>query len=114
MSLLEVLVALAVLAIAMAALVRTVSLQAVHLGEAALRTEAQWVAANVLAQTRLAASNGTASALQGQMPMGHRQWRWQLETHATPLPGVQRLRVTVQHPDGSRVVLALDGFTSPP
>lgn len=113
-TLLEVLVALALLALAMAALVHTVSAQATQLRETRLRTEAQWVASNVLAQARLAPVPPPAGPREGRMAMGQREWIWRWVATPSPTPGVSHLRISVHAPDDGRQVLALDGFVAPP
>lgn len=113
-TLLEVLVALAVVALLMAALVHAVSGQAENLHEARLRTEAQWVASNVLAQARLAQAAPAQGVREGRMAMGHREWTWRWVATPTATPGVLHLRVAVHAPDDGRQVLALDGFVAPP
>lgn len=112
-SLLEVLVALAVLALAMAALIRTAGLQGAGLVDARQRTCAQWVAANVIADARLAGAVPAEGTRDGEMEMGRVRWRWRLTVAPTPVPGVRRLAVEVDHPQGRRV-LTLDGFSEAP
>lgn len=113
-TLLEVLVALALLALAMAALVHTVSAQASQLREARLRTEAQWVASNVLTQARLAPALPADGLREGRMPMGNREWTWRWVATPAGTPGVSHLRISVHAPEDDRLVLALDGFVAPP
>lgn len=113
-TLLEVLVALALLALVMAALVQAVAAQAGQLREARLRTEAQWVASNVLAQARLAPAALPAGPREGRMEMGQRQWTWRREIVPTGTPGVTHLRIAVFAPDDGRQMLALDGFVAAP
>lgn len=110
-SLLEVLVALAVLALVMAALVRTAGGQARGLTAARDHGQAQWVAANVLAQWRLA--DATQAAREGQMTMGHRDWAWRVEV--VPLAGgTRRLDVYVSAPGATQPELMLSGFMAAP
>jgi general secretion pathway protein I len=91
-SLLEVLVALVVVAVAVAALARAGS-QAIdsqfHLEE---RTLAVWVADNLLAELRLEARVDSGSR-QGVTTMGQRDWHWDMLIQ--PAPGGQMLRVDV-------------------
>lgn len=107
-SLLEVLVALAVLALAMSALVRTAALHGQALQDARERTYARWVASNVIAEARLSGAlpEGTST---GDADMGRMHWHWRMTVVPTPLPGVLRLDVGVATAQG-RTVLALSGF----
>jgi general secretion pathway protein I len=108
-SLLEVLVALAVLALAMSALIRTTALQGDGLADARARTYAQWVAANVIAQARLSGAASTDGVSNGEMAMGRTHWRWRMAVVPTPIAGIRRLDVSVATARG-RHVLALTGF----
>jgi general secretion pathway protein I len=108
-SLLEVLVALAVLALAMSALIRTTALQGDGLVDARARTYAQWVAANVIAQARLSGAASTEGVSSGEMTMGKAHWRWRMAEVQTPVDGIRRLDVSVATAQG-RHVLALTGF----
>lgn len=91
-TLLEVLVALVVVAVAVAALARAGS-QAIdsqfHLEE---RTQAVWVADNLLSELRLESRVETGSR-QGVSAMGQRDWHWDMLIQ--PAPGGQMLRVDV-------------------
>ncbi len=91
-TLLEVLVALVIVAVALAALARAGS-QALN-AQAALeeRTLALWVADNVVAEIRLEGVSAPGRR-QGQRRMGERDWVWQALIQ--PAPGEQLLRVDV-------------------
>lgn len=109
-SLLEVLGALAVLALAMGALVRTAGLRVAALEDARERTCARWVAANAIAESRLAGGGPAAGETrEGESRMGRERWRWRMSTAATPLQGVARIDVAVSSARG-RIVLTLSGF----
>ncbi len=109
-TLLEVLVALAVVAVALAALARAGS-QALE-GQLALeeRTLALWVADNVLAEMRL--EDGLDSGRrQGQTHLGDRDWYW--DALVQPAPGDELLRVDVAvHAERSRSgpIISQTGF----
>ena len=108
-SLLEVLVALAVLALAMSALIRTAALQGEGLNDARQRSYAQWVAANVITQARLSGALPVEGTSAGEMRMGEVQWRWRMVVLPTPVAGIRRLEVSVATAQG-RNVLVLSGF----
>ncbi|QOC23137.1 type II secretion system minor pseudopilin GspI [Wenzhouxiangella sp. AB-CW3] len=112
-TLLEVLVALAVVAVAIAALARAGS-QAIdsqfHLEE---RTMAVWVADNVLAELRLESRVETGSR-QGVSDMGEREWYWDVLVQEAP--GGQLLRADVAvytHSDRRDPILTHTGFLAP-
>jgi general secretion pathway protein I len=108
-TLLEVLVALVVLALAMSALVRTTALQADGLHDARQRTYAQWVAANAITDARLGGALPAQGVREGEMAMGRVRWRWRMVVSPTAVAGIRRLDVGVRAADG-RQVLVLSGF----
>ncbi len=94
-SLVEVLVALAVVSIALVALLAAaarLSRDAEHLRELTL---ADWVAANVLVETRLREPFPDVGNSTGRMRMGTREFRWQRVVQNTPEPALRRIDVHV-------------------
>lgn len=94
-SLVEVLVALAVVAIALVALLAAagrMARDADHLRELTL---ADWVAANVLVETRLREPFPNLGRSEGRMRMGTREFRWQRVVQNTPEPALRRIDVHV-------------------
>ncbi len=100
-TLLEVLVALLILAIALVALVRTAALEARALAHVRDATLAQWVAANVLAELRLSEAQPAPGRRRGEAEMGGRRWRWVMDVDATEEPTIQRLDVAVYADDAA-------------
>ena len=82
-SLLEVLIALVVVSLALLALTRTAGGQVASFDALRERTLASWVAANVLAETRIATPFPAPGTRDGRVRLGNRDWRWQLEVRAT-------------------------------
>lgn len=96
-TLLEVLVALAVLAIAMGALLRVASNSSATFTQLRDRTLAGWVAENALARFRLAQrwpSDG--SRFNGRSQMAGRTWHWTITVASTPDPDLRRLTIAVR------------------
>lgn len=94
-SLLEVLIALAVLALALFALSRSA---AVALESAAHRQEsllAGFVAANVLAEVRLTDAVPSPGRREGQQRQGGRDFYWRAVITPSDLPGIMRIDVAV-------------------
>jgi general secretion pathway protein I len=111
-SLLEVLIALAVLAIALGAVVRSAGQQVQLLDQARSHAYAQWVAANVLAEARLARQLPASGVQEGEAMMGGQRWHWRLQIAPTPVGGISRLDVSVAPAhDEAAVVLTLSGFS---
>jgi general secretion pathway protein I len=115
-SLLEVMIALAVLAIALAATVRAVGEQArvqVLVRDAAV---ARWVAANVIAETRLSERFPALGERAGQTHMAGRVWHWRRVVSDTPDGDLRRIDVSVYAAaptfDGEPALVRLSGFAS--
>jgi general secretion pathway protein I len=110
-TLLEVLVALAVVALALVALVRASGLSADALARERDVTLATWVASNVVTDLRLAERNPGVGRREGSMRMGPREWFWRLEVQGTDDPAIRRLEVAVfEDAARSRPVASLTGF----
>ena len=107
-TLVEVMVALAVVAVAVPALLLTLSQQLDGTRYLQDRIQAQWIAANRLAELRLvAAAKGTLQTglITGSEEMAGRIWYWWSESEGTQVPGFFRYEVTVSDSE--------DGFTTP-
>lgn len=114
-TLVEVMVALVVVAIVLPALLLTLSQQLDGLRYLDDRAHAQWVAANRLAELRLVLDakgtlqRGTTS---GTESMAGRDWYWWSEGTETPVPGFYRYEIAVSdRQDGQdSPVHTLDGY----
>ena len=114
-SLLEVLVALAIVAIALTAVVRAAGLGADALVGERERTLASWVAANVLAETLLAEPFPPPGERSGRDRMGPGEYSWRLVIQSTEDPEIRRLDVRVFAPDDpARVLATMSGFAGQP
>ena len=116
-TLLEVLVALAILAIALSASVRAVGQQA--RAHEILRdgSYARWVAANLIAETRLSEAFPAPGTREGQSRMAGRIWRWRLIVSATEDGDIRRLDAEVFPGDATLddkapPLVTLSGFAS--
>lgn len=105
-TLVEVLVALAVLAIALAAVMRTMG-QAIDT-TAALRERsvALWVAQNRLAQHRMRQDWPAVDTIDGDAEMGGEKWFWREQVSTTPEPKIRRIEITVRRVSDSKETLA--------
>jgi general secretion pathway protein I len=110
-TLLEVLVGLVVLALALLALARSASSQVNSFGALRERTLAGWLAADVLAQTRLLSPFPPVGKSDGRRQFGGRDWHYDVVVQATPVASVRRLDVHVFVPgDAAAPVAELTGF----
>jgi general secretion pathway protein I len=113
-TLVEILVALLVLAIALTAAAR--GLGAAIDTTAALRdrTLARWVAEDRLAEIEWRKGWPDLDVKEGDADMGGRAFKWRQETGATPVAGMRRIELSVFLP-GAEVPLArLTGFVEKP
>lgn len=104
-TLLETLVALAILAIALAALLRTAGAQTRHAEELRSRLLADWVAQNRLA-LHAARGDWIATGMQnGEETQAGIRMLWREEISATPNPAFRRIEVGVFAPDDAQHAL---------
>lgn len=112
-TLIEVLVALLVLALALLALTRTAATQVQNFGDLRERTLAGWLAEDVLAETRLASHFPATGRSDGTRRFAGREWRWELEVQGTDVISIRRLDVRVFIASDRNVALAqINGFAS--
>ena len=114
-TLVEVMVALAVVAVALPALLLTLSQQLDGVRYLDDRAQAQWVAANRLAELRLIlTAKGTlqSGTLSGTEELAGREWYWWSEGVEPQLPGFFRYEITVADNEAGRdtSLHTLDGY----
>jgi general secretion pathway protein I len=112
-TLLEVLVALLLMSLALAGLMRLSALEARAAAQLRDTTLAQWVASNAIAETRLRESFPAIGTREGESAMAGRQWRWRMRVSGTEEPTIRRLDVSVFAPEareGEALVANLTGF----
>lgn len=110
-TLLEVLVALAVLGLSLGALVQAGSEQAATVDHLRQRTFAEWVAANRLAELRMETEWPEPGVRRGSAPMGRSEWHWTMEVSETADPEMRRIDVSVMaEPGDATPVVTLSGF----
>ena len=109
-TLLEVLVALAILAITMAAVSRTAGSSIHHVEALRTRVIADWVAQNRLALHQ-ARNDWLPPGIQtGEEAQAGQTYPWQEEVIATPNPTMRRIVVRVYAPSELRALLGRSGF----
>jgi general secretion pathway protein I len=110
-TLIEVLVALAVLAIALAAVMRAMA-QAVD-NTVSLREHAValWVAQNRLTEHQMRQDWPAADTINGETEMGGEKWYWREQVSTTPEPKMRRVEITVRRsPDSKDARAKLVGY----
>jgi general secretion pathway protein I len=98
-SLIEVLVALAVLAIALAALTKAASEGAGNAGYLRDKTLADWVAMNRIVEMYAMNEWPDLGQRRGSVPMAGREWEWTTQVSNTPDEDIRRVEVEVR-PEG--------------
>ncbi len=110
-TLLEVLVALAILAITMAAVSRTASSSTRHVEALRTRVVADWVAQNRLALHQAHGEWLPTGIQTGEEAQAGQNYRWQEEVIATPNPTMRRIVVRVFAPnDATQSLRELTGY----
>jgi general secretion pathway protein I len=101
-TLIEVLVALAVLAIALAAVMRAMG-QAVDTTVSLREHEiALWVAQNRLAEHQMRQDWPDADTVDGEAEMGGEKWYWREQVSTTPEPNMRRVEIAVRRTPDSK------------
>jgi len=114
-TLIEVLVAMTVVAVALAATVRISSNSSFNAARLEGKTFGHWVAVNRLEEIRLEGTWPPSNNRSGTEEMGGRVWRWTQKTEETADPNVRRLQITVAPDDHQDDVQAsLTGFVGRP
>ncbi len=114
-TLLEVLVALAIVAIALAAVVRIGGTAALNAARLEDKTFADWVALNRLEELRLATTWPSTGSLSGSEEMGGRVWRWTQQVQNTDDESVRKVEIQVASDDARDAPIdSLVGFVGRP
>jgi general secretion pathway protein I len=95
-TLVEVLVALAIVTIGMAAVLGALTSSANTISYLRDKTFAQWVALNQIATLRLSGQMTPTGNSDGDTDYAGRSWHWRQEVTATEVPGVVRIDVKVR------------------
>jgi general secretion pathway protein I len=113
-TLVEVLVALAVLAIALAAVVRAMG-QAIDLSnDLRSRTVALWAAEERATQLQLRDDWPAIDTTDGTMEFGEREWRWREQVSKTPVDELRRVEIEIRAPKSPDVLGHLTVFLRRP
>jgi general secretion pathway protein I len=95
-TLIEVLVALAILAIAMAAVVTGIARYSGDAGRLREMTLGLWVAHNRLTEIELQPGWPEVGTSDGEVELAGREWRWNVTVAETPDPKVRRVNILVR------------------
>jgi general secretion pathway protein I len=98
-TLVEVLVALVIVAVGMAAVLGALNSAAQSTSYFRDKTFAQWVALNRISEVRLQRQRVSEGKKKGESELAGRKWRWEQEVTELDIPGVMRIDVRVQFAD---------------
>lgn len=113
-TLIEVMVALAVLAVGLTALVQAGAQRADNVGYLRDRTLATWVASDRLAEMRLEGEWPSAGVQEGEVEMNQRTWYWEADVQETEEERVRRVDMAVRLREDAEPVARLTGFLGHP
>jgi general secretion pathway protein I len=95
-TLIEVLVALTIVAVGMAALMSALNSSAETVAYLRDKTFANWVAMNKIATVRTSGQQPAKGNSNGDIDFGNRKWHWRMEVVTTDVPGLLRMDVRVR------------------
>ena len=111
-TLIEVLVALVIAALGLAAVLSVVTNSARDATYLRDKTLASWIALNQITLVRISNSMPSVDKTSGDVEFANGKWKWQQTVTQTDVPGMRRLDVAVRHaedPENSPVA-TLSGF----
>lgn len=109
-TLIEVLVALSILAIALAATMRVTAMSTTSAEEVQLRTYATWVAQNHLAELSAQRAFPDPGSQSGETQMAGITFQWQQQSSETPNREFRKVDVRVLLPNDARVRASLTAY----
>jgi general secretion pathway protein I len=109
-TLLEVMIALLVITLGMAAVINTTSESGWKSAQLRHKTIATWVAQNQIVKYRANRIWGTAKSQSGKVEMANIDWVWRLKISATDDPSLRRLDVEVFIDGEDALKARLTGF----
>ena len=113
-TLLEILVAVAILAIALAAILSGMARYADNASYIRQKTIALWVAHNRLSEIKTEANWPSTGTSDGTVEMAGQNWKWVTNVQTTPDDYLRRIDVTVQHEGSDATLASLSGFIGKP
>jgi general secretion pathway protein I len=114
-TLLEILIALAILTIAFASIITVAANQSVNVGYLRDKTLAHWVALNQITELQVANEWPTIGKKQGDEEMGLTKWHWKRTVEKTPDDRVRKVEIAVfRNRDDEESVTRLVSFLSQP
>jgi general secretion pathway protein I len=95
-TLIEVMIALVVVALGIGALLTTLTSSAETIGRLRVQSFAQWVALNRISEVRLSGERPATGTRDGEAEFGGARWRWHQQVSDAGFAGMLRIEVAVQ------------------
>lgn len=111
-TLLEVLVAMAILAIALSAIIAGGARYVSTASDLREKTLALWVAHNRLTEIELAPVWPSIGTSNDDVDMGGEHWTWHVKVQGTQDPTLRRIDIRVTHRDSKNSLVSLSAFLS--
>lgn len=100
-TLVEVLVALVIVAFGMGAVLTALTSAADNASRMREKTFAEWVGLNQLSTARLQTTMPASASTEGDVDFAGTRWHWQQTVEDMDIPGIKRLIIQVRHSDSS-------------
>jgi len=113
-TLLEVMVALIIVAFSLTALTASMNQMIDAANTLRERTFASWIAQNKITEMRLANVIPEVSATSGEIEFGNTEWEWRAVVSETGIENFRRIDVSVSHYGAEYVILTVTGFIGEP
>ncbi len=113
-TLIEILAAVAVLAIALAAILSGMARYADNASYIRQKTVALWVAHNRLGEIKTAAGWPDTGTSNGTVEMAGQTWKWISDVKTTPDDHLRRIDITVKREGSDAALATLSGFVGQP
>lgn len=113
-TLVEVLVALAILALSLTAAAASMSQMIDAANSMRDRTYASWIAQNKITEMRLAGTVPEVSTTSGELDFGNARWEWRAVVSETGIENFMRVDVSVSYAGEEYVVRTVTGFIGEP
>jgi general secretion pathway protein I len=113
-TLIEVMVALTIVAFALTAVAASMSQMIDAANAMRDRTYASWIAQNKLAEMRLAGVMPEVSTTSGEVEYASTDWSWRAVVSETGIENFRRIDISITHVDSEYVIRTVTGFIADP
>ena len=113
-TLLEVMVALAIVALSLTAVTASMSQMISSAHTRRDRTFASWIAQNRITELRLASTTPEVGSTSGEVQYANRDWSWRATVEETGVDDLYRIDVAVSLTDSDNNIRTVTGFAGPP